>query len=342
MDGSLPLQTPDNNALNAEPSKSPVLYSTFFVRARLTQTLRGYEMIEESTSDTASNSMPECFVIMPISDSDPYEKGHFGRVYEDLFKPACEQAGYAPLRGDEVTQTNLIHLDILQRLVESPMAICDLSSRNPNVLFELGLRQAFDRPTVLVQEKGTPKIFDIAPLRYVEYRQALKYREVLQDQVAIADAIRSTKKATDEGDGINSLVGLLSIAGPATLKDPSETDAASIMRFMRAEMEELRSEVRYAMNRMDRKTNSDSVRYSSRALDECQALIDGAEQHLLNGEYKRGYDSINSAQRKLHRLLSGDKRVGKRTMVEADRMMARSMELEKIMSVKSSGDSDAT
>jgi hypothetical protein len=161
---------------------------------------------------------PACFVIMPISESEGYEKGHFRRVYEDLFKPACEKAGYGPFRADEVTQTNLIHLDILQRLIDSPMAICDLSSRNPNVLFELGLRQAFDRPTVLVQEVGTPKIFDIAPLRYVEYRSTLRYRETLDDQIAIAKSLTSTKEATKKGEGVNSLVRLLSLAGPATLK----------------------------------------------------------------------------------------------------------------------------
>ncbi len=155
---------------------------------------------------------------MPISESEGYEKGHFRRVYEDLFKPACEKAGYGPFRADEVTQTNLIHLDILQRLIDSPMAICDLSSRNPNVLFELGLRQAFDRPTVLVQEVGTPKIFDIAPLRYVEYRSTLRYRETLDDQIAIAKSLTSTKEATKKGEGVNSLVRLLSLAGPATLK----------------------------------------------------------------------------------------------------------------------------
>ena len=37
---------------------------------------------------------PECFVMMPISDHADYEKGHFRRVYEDIFRPACEKAGY--------------------------------------------------------------------------------------------------------------------------------------------------------------------------------------------------------------------------------------------------------
>ena len=104
----------------------------------------------------------ECFVIMPLSEVEGYDKGHFQTVYEDLIKPAVENAGYNPMKADEVGKTNLIHLDILQRLMNAPIVICDLSTRNPNVLFELGVRQAFDKPVVLIQEKGTPKIFDIS------------------------------------------------------------------------------------------------------------------------------------------------------------------------------------
>jgi hypothetical protein len=111
----------------------------------------------------------ECFIIMPISDTDGYAEGHFKHVYENIIYPSCELAGYQAIRADEVKATNLIHLDILKKLIDAPIAICDLSSRNPNVLFELGIRQSFDRPVVLIQEAGTPRIFDIAPLRYLEY-----------------------------------------------------------------------------------------------------------------------------------------------------------------------------
>lgn len=117
----------------------------------------------------------DCFVIMPISECEGYEKGHFKHVYEDIIKPAVEKAGYIAIRADEVNATNLIHLDILKKLIDTPIAVCDLSTRNPNVLFELGIRQAFDKPVVLIQEKGTQKIFDIAPLRYLEYSKDMKY-----------------------------------------------------------------------------------------------------------------------------------------------------------------------
>jgi hypothetical protein len=189
----------------------------------------------------------ECFVIMPIADPDGYDKGHFSKVYEDIFKPACEKSNFKPIRADEVKQTNLIHLDILQKLIDSPMAICDLSSRNPNVLFELGLRQAFDKPTVLVQENGTPKIFDIAPLRYTEYRKELKYRDVLEDQESIANAISATRESTEKGDGVNSIVSILSLAKPATLKEVAEGDSSGLLQLVRAEMSEMRSDFRKAM-----------------------------------------------------------------------------------------------
>ena len=110
-----------------------------------------------------------CFVIMPIADCDGYEKGHFAHVYDDIIKPAIDKTEFTAIRADEVKETNFIHLDILKKLIDAPIAVCDLSTRNPNVLFELGIRQAFDKPVVLIQEKGTPKIFDIAPLRYLEY-----------------------------------------------------------------------------------------------------------------------------------------------------------------------------
>ena len=92
---------------------------------------------------------PVCFVLMPISDPEGYGPGHFRHVYEDIFAPACEKAGFKAVRADDVSETNLIHLDILQKLIESPMAICDLSGRNANALFELGLRESFDKPVVL-------------------------------------------------------------------------------------------------------------------------------------------------------------------------------------------------
>ena len=79
---------------------------------------------------------------MPISDQGEYPKGHFSKVYEQIFKPAILEAGYEPYRVDEDKISNPIINKIFDAVQNCPMALCDLSNRNPNVLYELGLRQA--------------------------------------------------------------------------------------------------------------------------------------------------------------------------------------------------------
>lgn len=182
-----------------------------------------------------------CFVIMPISECEGYEKGHFKHVYNDIIKPAIEKTEFTAIRADEVKQTNLIHLDILQKLIDAPMAVCDLSTRNPNVLFELGIRQAFDRPVVLIQEIGTPKIFDITPLRYLEYSKELKYHEVLKTQKDLEEAINATKKAEGNNGNINSIVKLLALSTPAMIPNLDQSNKEDLaLDYMQSQMTDLR------------------------------------------------------------------------------------------------------
>ena len=195
-----------------------------------------------------TNDLIECFIIMPIADRDGYDKGHFTRVYDDIIKPACKLAGMKPIRADEVKQTNLIHLDILNKTVQSPMAICDISSHNANVMFELGIRQAFDMPVTLIQEQGTGSIFDINGLRYTEYRSEMKYRDVMEAQKAIAKALMETYSSSQSNNGdINSLIKLLALNNAAKLplddKAPSDNWMANQMLQLQGMVSSLGSQL---------------------------------------------------------------------------------------------------
>ncbi|MFJ4344127.1 hypothetical protein [Pseudomonas sp. NPDC089401] len=147
-----------------------------------------------------------CFVMMPIADMDGYDAGHFRRVYEYLIKPACTAAGYTAQRADFVAASNYIIIDILKKIIESDIVICDLSGRNPNVLYELGVRQAFNLPTVLIKDSITARIFDIQGLRTTEYSHTLRIDDVQEDISKIALAISETAAAPND---INSMIQLL-------------------------------------------------------------------------------------------------------------------------------------
>ena len=125
----------------------------------------------------ALEAAPTCFVIMPFSDPDGYEKGHFRKIYDQILAPAIKGAGYIPHRVDEEVESTMIHGKLLHQLISAPMVLCDISSKNPNVLYELGIRHAFDKPVVLVQEEGQKHIFDISGLSTTEYRRFRRYYE---------------------------------------------------------------------------------------------------------------------------------------------------------------------
>ncbi|MNJ14288.1 hypothetical protein D3C77_85060 [compost metagenome] len=178
-------------------------------------------MSDKTTSKATGITKPKCFVIMPISSQSGYDIDHFTLVYDDIIKPAILIAGLEPSRADETINTNLIQLDILRKVIESDIAICDMSSKNPNVFYELGLRQAFDRPTVLMRDDTTDAPFDVASLRYVTYNKDMKYRDVKIAIDNLSKALIDTYAKREDKSEINSLIRLMELTTPAQL---SQTD----------------------------------------------------------------------------------------------------------------------
>lgn len=152
-------------------------------------------------------ALKTCFVIMPISDVATYETGHFQRVYNFLIKPACKIAGFKTIRADEVQATNYIVVDILKKILEADLVLCDLSSRNPNVMYELGIRQAFNLPVTLIRDSKTPRIFDIQGLRDIEYDESLRVDKINIAIESLATTIQNT--STLDASEVNSIIQLL-------------------------------------------------------------------------------------------------------------------------------------
>lgn len=181
-----------------------------------------------------------CFVIMPIADTVGYEHGHFMRVYRHLIKPACERAGFTPIRADDVSSSNMIVVDILKKIVESDIAICDLSSRNPNVLYELGLRQAFNKKTIIIKDKETSSPFDVSGFRYTEYDQVLRIDNVQNEIISISKALKDTFESKDD---INSIVQLLKIrpaeVGELTKLNVNETYMLNVLNGLNNKLDKL-------------------------------------------------------------------------------------------------------
>lgn len=192
--------------------------------------------VENKDVAQETNKEKTCFIIMPIADHPDYEIGHFERVYKYLIQPACIQAGYKPIRADDTKASNMIMLDVLKKIVDCDMAICDLSSRNANVFYELGLRQAFDKKTILIRDGKHDVPFDLLGFRYVNYSPSLRVDTVNKEINDIAIMLNKTDNA-DITDA-NSIVSILKMR-PAEIDPKTLNKEESLMFSVLSKLSEL-------------------------------------------------------------------------------------------------------
>jgi tetratricopeptide (TPR) repeat protein len=84
------------------------------------------------------------------------------KTYINIIKPAVLNAGFECVRGDEVLESGLIDKSMYGLLIYSDLVIADITTFNPNAIYELGIRHAA-KPfsTIIMKEKDGNIPFDI-------------------------------------------------------------------------------------------------------------------------------------------------------------------------------------
>jgi hypothetical protein len=104
-----------------------------------------------------------CFVMMPFAPP-------LGDYYTKIYKPAIEKAGLRPVRADaEIFGTGKIIDQIWAGINSAKVLVAELTTRNPNVFYELGLAHALEKPVVLVSSNEADIPFDLKHIRVIYY-----------------------------------------------------------------------------------------------------------------------------------------------------------------------------
>jgi hypothetical protein len=107
-------------------------------------------------------NLKNCFVIMPFVPA-------LLKVYTDLVKPTVEEWDIEINRADDFFTTGSIVNDVWTRIVQADFIIADLTGRNPNVFYELGIAHTLGKPVVLLTQRLEDVPFDIRHQRVIEY-----------------------------------------------------------------------------------------------------------------------------------------------------------------------------
>lgn len=153
---------------------------------------------------TEASEKKICGIVMPISECDGRPPSHWADVLS-IIKNSATSAGFEARLVSETFETNLIHKEILRNIYQDEIVVCDVSGRNPNVFFELGIRMATQKPTIVIKDNATIYPFDTSVNRYIEYPRDLRHPLVENFKKELSDMIIKVSNQKPEMSFIGQL-----------------------------------------------------------------------------------------------------------------------------------------
>jgi hypothetical protein len=142
----------------------------------------GPERLYAPPKDRTEPRKASCFIVMPFSQE-------WSADVHRILASACETAGVRPVRGDDLFSPTDILDDIWQSLNAADFVIADITGRNPNVLYELGIAHTLAKPVLILSKEAADFPIDLATRRVILYGQtADAWREDLAHKIQEAIA----------------------------------------------------------------------------------------------------------------------------------------------------------
>lgn len=151
-------------------------------------------------SPDASNTI-NCGLIMPLAPMTGYPNKQFADVksiLESTINDITEYKFIPRMVSDSTGEIDIIHNSIVNNIYDDPIVIVDISGRNGNVMLELGMRLAFDKPVVIIKDDKTEYMFDISMIEHVNYPSDLRHTEILEFQEKLKEKVVKTYKKSIE------------------------------------------------------------------------------------------------------------------------------------------------
>lgn len=177
-------------------------------------------------------TLPVCGLVMPISGFQLYTTSYWSEV-RDIIERAIVNANMQPRPVWESADSDIIHSRIVRNLYSDKLIVCDASGLNPNVMFELGMRLTFKKPTIIVVDDTTKLPFDTSSIEHIQYPTDLHFGKTEIFMNLLTKKILSILKS--HGDG--TYKPYLDTFGAFTVVEP-EADSIKFDQFV---VEQLRT-----------------------------------------------------------------------------------------------------
>lgn len=140
-----------------------------------------------------------CGIIMPISQSDDDHPEAHWREVKEVISEAIRSSDCIPQPVWEGGSHDIIQSKILQNIFENEIVVCDISTRNPNVMLEMGMRLTTKKPTLIIAEEGTKLPFDTGIIHTEFYNPKLQFRAATEFIKILSAQISEKLEAVKSG-----------------------------------------------------------------------------------------------------------------------------------------------
>lgn len=181
----------------------------------------------------------KCGIIMPIAQHKDYPSDHWADVLQILVEAIGETDFEPRLVSDDVA-IGLIHERIVTNIYNDEIVVCDVSSKNPNVMFELGLRLAFDKPTIIIKDEKTGYSFDTGVIEHISYPSSLRFGEIVDFKRALMKKLSATYEKSTEDPNFSPFLKSFGQTIVASTIGQTEIPAS---KYILEQLEVLRNEI---------------------------------------------------------------------------------------------------
>jgi hypothetical protein len=166
-----------NHAFSTNEEKAPKAKKSTYPTQKLTSTTSAQQLGKIFGGGSFTLDSQLCFVLMPFAD-------RFQPIYDDHIRPEVQRARLRCERADEIRGTSLITWDIWEKINRARFLIADLTDRNPNVFYELGLAHAISKDVILLTQSMDFVPFDLKALRCIVYEFTPRGVQLLEKRLS--------------------------------------------------------------------------------------------------------------------------------------------------------------
>lgn len=236
-----------------------------------------------------------CGIVMPISSIDGCSENHWSDVL-DILNESIDDAGFEGNLVSNSDEVGIIHKRIIQNLYNNQIVVCDVSCKNPNVMFELGIRLAFDKPTIIIKDDKTSYTFDTSAIEHLEYPRDLRFSQIVEFKSNLSDKIKATHKKATTDKNYTTFLKHFGTFHVAKLDSTEVTGDQLILE----ELHELRKSISLIRNRERQHSSIASKGSSFQELT--PKLISGIKEYISDHEI-RGKIRIRKQKREIREAM---------------------------------------